>query len=62
MTTALSSVRDRLNDEQFKELSAYFDMAAHQLTKRFRFGAGIDPGRWPAPSKTMSRHWFEPGE
>jgi hemoglobin len=32
MTTALSSVRDRLNDEQFKELSAYFDMAAHQLT------------------------------
>jgi hemoglobin len=32
MTAALSSVRDQLNDEQFKELSAYFDMAAHQLT------------------------------
>ena len=32
MATALSSVRDQLNDEQFEELKAYFDMAAHQLT------------------------------
>jgi truncated hemoglobin YjbI len=31
MTAALMSVRSELNDEQFAEMEAYFDMAAHQL-------------------------------
>ena len=31
MNEALESVRSELNDEQFQEMSAYFDMAAHQL-------------------------------
>jgi hemoglobin len=31
MNGALVSVRSELSDEQFKEMSAYFDMAAHQL-------------------------------
>jgi hemoglobin len=31
MNSALASVRDELTDEQFAEMSAYFDMAAHQL-------------------------------
>ena len=31
MTTALSGVRGELNDEQFSEMTAYFDMAARQL-------------------------------
>ena len=31
MATALSSVREQLNDEQFDELHAYFDVTANQL-------------------------------
>ena len=31
MTTALASVRSELSDEQFVEMSSYFDMAAHQM-------------------------------
>jgi hemoglobin len=31
MTTAITSVRDELTDEQFAELTAYFDMAAQQM-------------------------------
>ena len=31
MTLALASVRSELSDEQFAEMSAYFDMAAHQM-------------------------------
>ncbi|MFY9782870.1 MAG: globin [Acidimicrobiales bacterium] len=31
MNAALSSVRDQLSDDQFDELTAYFDMAATQL-------------------------------
>lgn len=31
MNSALASVRSELNDEQFAEMSSYFDMAAHQL-------------------------------
>lgn len=31
MTDALASVRDELTDEQFVEMSSYFDMTAHQL-------------------------------
>lgn len=31
MNVALASVRDQLNDEQFVEMTSYFDMAAHQL-------------------------------
>jgi hemoglobin len=31
MNTALASVRDQLSDEQFKEMTAYFHMAATQL-------------------------------
>ena len=31
MNTALASLRDELTDEQFGELSAYFDMAATQM-------------------------------
>jgi hemoglobin len=31
MATALSSVREQLNDDQFDELSAYFAMAAQQM-------------------------------
>lgn len=31
MNAALESVRDELTDEQFAEMSSYFDMAAHQL-------------------------------
>lgn len=31
MNSALESVRGALNDEQFAELSSYFDMTAHQL-------------------------------
>ena len=31
MTTAIASVRRELSDDQFAELSAYFDMAAHQM-------------------------------
>jgi hemoglobin len=31
MNAALLSVRDQLNDDQFNEMTAYFDMAATQL-------------------------------
>lgn len=31
MATALSSVREQLNDDQFDELTAYFAMAAQQM-------------------------------
>ena len=31
MNAALASVRGELSDEQFAEMSSYFDMAAHQL-------------------------------
>ncbi len=31
INSALSSVRDELTEEQFVEMSSYFDMAAHQL-------------------------------
>jgi hemoglobin len=31
MATALANVREQLNDEQFDELHAYFDMTANQL-------------------------------
>lgn len=31
MTTALQSVRGELTDEQFTEMTTYFDMVAHQL-------------------------------
>jgi hemoglobin len=31
MNSALESVRADLNDEQFAEMTAYFDMAAHQM-------------------------------
>ncbi len=31
MTTALQSVRGELTDEQFADMTSYFDMAAHQL-------------------------------
>jgi len=31
MSTALSSLRGELSDEQFTEMNSYFDMAAHQL-------------------------------
>jgi hemoglobin len=31
MNEALASVRDELSDEQFVEMTSYFDMAAHQL-------------------------------
>ena len=31
MTSALASVRDELNDEQFEDLTAYFEMAATQM-------------------------------
>lgn len=31
MATALANVREKLNDEQFDELHAYFDMTANQL-------------------------------
>lgn len=31
MSTALASVRSELSDEQFTEMTAYFDMAARQL-------------------------------
>jgi hemoglobin len=31
MTTALDSVRAELTDEQFAQMTSYFDMAAHQL-------------------------------
>jgi truncated hemoglobin YjbI len=31
MNTALASLRDELTDEQFGELSAYFDMVATQM-------------------------------
>ena len=31
MNTALSDLRDELTDEQFEELSSYFDMAATQM-------------------------------
>ena len=31
MNAALASVRDELSDEQFLEMTSYFDMAAHQL-------------------------------
>ena len=31
MTAALKSVRSELSSEQFEEMTAYFDMAAHQM-------------------------------
>ena len=31
MNGALASVRDQLTDEQFEEMTSYFDMAASQL-------------------------------
>ena len=31
MTTALASEREHLTDRQFDEMTAYFEMAAHQL-------------------------------
>ncbi len=31
MTAALQSVRSELSSEQFEEMTAYFDMAAHQM-------------------------------
>ena len=31
MNAALASVRDELSDEQFAEMTSYFDMVAHQL-------------------------------
>lgn len=31
MTSALEGVRSELNQDQYDELSAYFDMAAHQM-------------------------------
>lgn len=31
MSTALDGVRATLNDEQFDEMTAYFEMAAHQM-------------------------------
>ncbi len=31
MTTALQSVRSELSSAQFEEMTAYFDMAAHQM-------------------------------
>ena len=31
MTTGIASVRSELSDDQFAELGAYFDMAAHQM-------------------------------
>jgi truncated hemoglobin YjbI len=31
MNSALASVRDQLSDDQFDEMTAYFDMAATQL-------------------------------
>jgi truncated hemoglobin YjbI len=31
MTSALQSVRSELTPEQFDEMVAYFDMAAHQM-------------------------------
>jgi hypothetical protein len=31
MTSALSIVRSELTQDQFDEMTAYFDMAAHQM-------------------------------